>query len=92
MSCGCDPRDAWDYTPFELLEIIRGYRERQEDKAYLCYNLAQCIAAMCFGKNRPAPWQAFPGVIEYQQMTDDQLWAAFEAWANLGGAECGQEN
>ena len=26
MDCGADPREAWDYTPGELLELIRGHK------------------------------------------------------------------
>lgn len=91
VSCGVDPREAWDYTPFELLEAIRGYRERQTDRAYLSYNLAQCIAAMCFAKRRPEPWQAFPGLIEYKPMTDEEIWSALLGWADAMEAYDGCE-
>lgn len=91
VSCGCDPMAAWDYTPGELLALIDGYRQRQTERAYFGYNLAQCIAAMCFAKRRPEPWEAFPGVIEYRAMTDAEIWAALDAWAEGAGAACEQE-
>lgn len=91
VGCGCDPMAAWDYTPAELLALIDGYRQRQTEWAYFGYNLAQCIAAMCFAKRRPEPWEAFPGVIEYRAMTDEEIWAALDAWAEGAGAACEQE-
>ena len=66
MTCGADPRDAWDYTPGELLEYIRGYRERERRKGYFGYNLAVFIAGMLLGKLKPEPWQSFPGLIEHE--------------------------
>lgn len=56
MDCGADPREAWDYTPGELLELIRGYKVREKAKGYFGYNLAQCIASMILSKRRPEPW------------------------------------
>ena len=92
VSCGCDPMAAWDYTPGELLALIDGYRQRQTERAYFGYNLAQCITAMCFAKRRPEPWEAFPGVIESRAMTDEEIWAALDAWAEGAGAACEQED
>lgn len=91
VRCGCDPSSAWDYTPGELLALIDGYRQRQTERAYLSYNLAQCIAAMCFGKRRPEPWEAFPGLIEHKAMTDEEIWAALDGWASaMEASECAQ--
>lgn len=91
MDCGADPREAWDYTPGELLELIRGYKVREKAKGYFGYNLAQCIASMVLSKRRPEPWQAFPGMIEYEAMTDDQIWGALDAWAEGVDDECEPE-
>lgn len=80
---------AWDYTPGELLALIDGYRRRETERAYWGYNLAQCIAAMVWGK-RPEPWQAFPGAIEYNPMTDEEIWATLTAWAEGAETACEQ--
>lgn len=85
MTCGADPRDAWDYTPGELLEYIRGYRERERRKGYFGYNLAVCIAGMLLGKRKPEPWQSFPGLIEHEEMDDDAIWGILEAWGGDAG-------
>nr|DAH20977.1 MAG TPA: hypothetical protein [Caudoviricetes sp.] len=70
-----DPREAWDYTPGELLDAIEGYRARLEALGYFGYNLAQATAVFCFGGRRPEPWQAFPGLIQRRAMTDEEIWA-----------------
>lgn len=93
MDCGADPRAAWDYTPGELAELIRGYEKRQESIGFFGYNLAQCIVAMAFGRRRPEPWQAFPGMIAREEMTDEAIFAALCAWAgDAGGAACEPED
>lgn len=90
MDCGADPRDAWDYTPGELRELIRGWQVRQKEKGYFGFNLAQCIASMILSRRRPEPWEAFPGMIEYESMTDEQIWAALAGWAERED-QCEQE-
>ena len=90
MDCGANPCAAWDYTPGELAELIRGYEQRQEHLGYFGFNLAQCIASMCFGR-RPEPWQAFPWQIEYRAMTDEEIWSALSAWTG-GVQECEPES
>lgn len=92
MDCGADPRDAWDYTPGELLELIRGYRTREKAKGYFGFNLAQCIASMMLSKRRPEPWQAFPGLIEYEIMSDETIWGVLDAWAEGADGGCGPED
>lgn len=72
---------AWDLTPGELLDCIEVYQRRMENQSYWGYNLAQCIAAMTLGGIRPEPWQAFPGWIQREEMTDDQIYAACLAWS-----------
>ena len=74
------------------MELIRGYRVREEAKGYFAFNLAQCIASMMLSKRRPEPWQAFPGLIEYQAMTDDQIWGALSAWAERADDGCAPED
>lgn len=83
---GLDPVEGWDRTPGELLEYIDAYRDRMEQKAYLCYNLAQTIACMVLSAEKPKPWQAFPGWIRggKEVMTDDEIYASCLAWC---GAE-----
>lgn len=77
-----DPRDAWDYTPGELLDAIDGYKARLETLGYFGYNLAQAVACFCFGSRRPSPWQVFPGMIEQEVMSDEAIFAAL-----MGGME-----
>lgn len=81
VTCGVDPRAAWDYTPGELLEYIRGFREREQRKGYFGYNLAVCIANMIFGKREIKPWQAFPGLIEQPEVSEEAMWQALTKWA-----------
>jgi hypothetical protein len=71
---------AWDLTPAELQDYAEVYRQRMEDQSYLAYNLAQCIATMTLSSVRPEPWQAFPGWIQREEMTDEQIYASCLAW------------
>lgn len=78
---------AWDLTPAELQDYAEVYRQRMEDQSYLAYNLAQCIAVMSLGSVKPEPWQAFPGWIQREEMTDDEIYASCLAWC--GGDRSG---
>lgn len=87
---GLDPEVAWDRTPGELVEYIRAYRDRQQETAYLLYDLSGAIANACLGKRRLRPAEAFPGFIEEQMsvMSDQQIYANCLAWcAALSGME-----
>ena len=84
---GCDLMCAWDLTPAELKGYVEVYRKRMEDQSYLAYNLAQCIAHMTLGGLRLEPWQAFPGWIQREEMTDEQIYASCLAWC--GGDSSG---
>lgn len=74
------------------MELCRGYRTREKAKGYFGFNLAQCIASMILCRNRPEPWQAFPGLIEYEPMTDEEIWGALGAWTEGAEKLCEQEN
>lgn len=71
---------AWDLTPKELSEYIEIHRQHMEQQCYWGYNLALCIAVMTLGSVRPEPWQAFPGWIQREEMTDEQIYASCLAW------------
>ena len=74
---GLDPEVAWDRTPGELVEYIRAYRDRQQETAYLLYDLAGAIANACLGKRR-----------QMSMMSDQQIYANCLAWcAALSGME-----
>lgn len=84
-----DPRNAWDYTPGELLDAIDGYRARLQTLGYFGYNLAQAVACFCLGSRRPEPWQVFPGMVRRETMSAEEIYAAL-----MGGMEvpeCGQD-
>lgn len=66
-----------------MLDAIEGYRARCKALGYFGYNLAQAAAAFCFGKNRPEPWQAFPGLIPREMMTAEEIWAALTGGPEL---------
>ena len=75
---GLDPEVAWDRTPGELVEYIRAYRDRQQETAYLLYDLAGAIANACLGKRR----------LQMSMMSDQQIYANCLAWcAALSGME-----
>lgn len=76
--------EGWERTPGELLEYISAYNDRMEQRAYLLYDLAGCIASMCFSKHPPSPAAAFPGFIRIQEMSEEQLVANCLAWAGIG--------
>lgn len=71
---------AWDLTPGELAEYVEVFNQRMEIQSYWGYNLAQCIVSMALSGNRPEPWQAFPGWIQREEKTDDQIYASCLAW------------
>ena len=77
---------AWSRTPGELQAYIKAYRDRMERQAYMCFNLAQTIAAMVMSEEKPRPWDAFPGWIQpkIHAMSDDDIYAACLAWCGLG--------
>ena len=77
---GCDFLQAWELTPGELAEYVEIFRQRMEIQSYWGYNLAQCISAMTMSGIRPEPWQAFPGWIQREEMTDEQIYASCLAW------------
>lgn len=77
---GCDLLQAWELTPGELVEYIDIFHQRMELQSYWGYNLAQCIACMTLGSYRPEPWQVFPGWIQREEMTEDELYANCLAW------------
>ena len=83
---GLDPIEGWDRTPAELTEYLEAYKDRMERKAYFGYNLAQTIACMVLSKEKPRPWQAFPGWIRGGNavMSDEEIYASCLAWC---GAE-----
>lgn len=76
---------AWDLTPAELDAYIDIYARRMEDQCYYGYNLAQTMAVMALGRDKPEPWQCFPGWIRRQEMSDNDILASCLAWC--GGAE-----
>lgn len=51
-------------------------------QAYLLYNLACTITAVMWGKQKPSPWDCFPGWIEpeLQVMTDEEIYRSMLAW------------
>lgn len=71
---------AWDLTPAELSDYVEIHHLRMEQQCYWGYNLAQCISAMIMSGIRPEPWQAFPGWIQREEMTDEQIYASCLAW------------
>lgn len=81
---------AWDLTPAELDAYIDIHARRMEDQCYYGYNLAQTMAVMALGRDKPEPWQCFPGWIRRQEMSDDDIFASCLAWC--GGTECKQED
>lgn len=72
--------EAWELTPGELVEHCEIFNQRMEMQSYWGYNLAQCIAAMVLSRDKPEPWQAFPGWIQRKKMTDEQIYASCLAW------------
>ena len=82
---GLDIIQAWDMTPGELMDCIEVFRRRMKIQSYWGYNLAQCIASMCLGSGRrPKPYEAFPGWIEPEVMTDEEMYANILAWCGGG--------
>ena len=71
---------AWELTPGELAEYCEIFNRRMEVQCYWGYNLAQCIASMALSGTRPEPWQAFPGWIQREEMTENQIYASCLAW------------
>lgn len=81
---GLNILDAWDMTPGELMDTIEVFRRRMEIQCYYGYNLAQCAASMLRSSKRPKPYQAFPGWIQPEVMTDDEIYASVLAWCGGG--------
>lgn len=71
---------AWDLTPAELDAYVDIYSRRMNDLSYYGYNLAQTISVMALGRDRPEPWQCFPGWIQRRVMSDNEIWASCLAW------------
>ena len=67
-------------TPGELIDTIEAFHRRMKIQCYYGYNLAQCTASMILSSSRPKPYEAFPGWIEREVMTDDEIYASALAW------------
>ena len=77
---------AWDLTPGELIDSIEAFRRRMEIQCYWGYNLAQCFASRVLSSHRPKPYEAFPGWIVRETMSDDEIYANALAWCGGEGA------
>lgn len=77
---GLDPAAGWDRTIEELCEFIDASTRRMEMASMWGYNLAQGIAAMCFAKDKPKPYQIFPGWIPMPEQSEDEMLQACLAW------------
>lgn len=62
------------------MDCIEVFRRRMQIQSYWGYNLAQCIASMCLSSRRQKPYEAFPGWIEPEVMTDEEMYASILAW------------
>ncbi len=64
---------------------MEAYRTRMERQAYMMYNLAGTIASMVLCKDKPEPWQCFPGWITPKEtvMEDEEIYQSCLAWAGL---------
>lgn len=79
---GLDPLDAEERTVGELTAFINAWHKRQKITAMMLYNHAAAIASMCFSKLPPKPWECFPGILEREIMTDEQLAGALDSWTD----------
>ena len=73
---------AEDLTVRELLTYVDAYNGRMEDLSYWGYNTAWCMASMLLAKEKPEPWDVYPGWIarREQSMSNDDILAACLAW------------
>lgn len=93
---GVDPRESWDYTWGEGVEIVNAFNQRENDRAkkraVALYNAAVFLAQTVTGKQLASFEQAFPGFGDagrkQEEMTDDAMYAVARALnAQFGGEE-----
>lgn len=93
---GVDPRESWDYTWGEGVEIVNAFNQRENDRAkkraVALYNAAVFLAQTVTGKQVASFEQAFPGFgatgRKQEEMSDDAMYAVVHALnAQFGGEE-----
>lgn len=94
---GIDPRESWDYTWGEGIEVADAYQKRENDRAkkqaVALYNAAVFLARTVTGGRVQEFHEAFPGFDgtagkQPEEMSDDAMYAMVRALnAQLGGKE-----